>query len=139
MSTKGIFAGGDVVTGPRSVVEAMASGREAACAIDNYLMGGLFKSREAGKRVPEKLSDEEIVTLKKRFASRDRVKMSELPADKRVKDFKEVEQGYSLEQAQSESERCLTTCIFCEICWKVCPAQAIYLDGRSQQASTAVI
>jgi NADPH-dependent glutamate synthase beta subunit-like oxidoreductase len=131
---KGVFAGGDVVTGPLSVVEAMASGRKAACSIDNYLKGESLKSCEAEKRVPEKLTDEEIATLKKRFPSRNRVKMPELPADKRVKDFKEVEQGYSVEQAREETERCMTTCIFCEICWKVCPAQAITINGKGQQA-----
>jgi formate hydrogenlyase subunit 6/NADH:ubiquinone oxidoreductase subunit I len=64
--------------------------------------------------------------------------MPELPSEKRVKDFKEVEQGYSRDQAREETERCLTTCIFCEICWKVCPAQAITLNGKSQQTGAAV-
>jgi NADPH-dependent glutamate synthase beta subunit-like oxidoreductase len=133
-SVKGIFAGGDVVTGPLSVVEAMASGRKAACSIDNYLKGESLASCEAEKKVPEKLNEEEIAALKKRFPSRNRGAMPELPSDKRIKDFKEVEQGYSVEQAREESERCMTTCIFCEICRIVCPAQAISLNGKSQHA-----
>lgn len=131
-NVKGIFAGGDVVTGPLSVVDAMASGRQAACSIDSYLHGESVRSAEKG--VPEKLNQEEIAALKKRFPSRKRVSMPELPSEKRVKDFKEVEQGYSVEQAREESERCMTTCIFCEICRIVCPAQAISLNGKSQQA-----
>lgn len=137
-SVKGIFAGGDVVTGPLSVVEAMASGRKAACSIDNYLKGESLASCEAEKKVPEKLNEEEIAALKKRFPSRNRGAMPELPSDKRIKDFKEVEQGFSVEQAREESERCMTTCIFCEICWKVCPALAITLNGKSQQTGAAV-
>jgi ferredoxin len=133
-SVKGIFAGGDVVTGPLSVVEAMASGRKAACSIDNYLKGESLASCEAEKKVPEKLNEEEIAALKKRFPSRNRGAMPELSSDKRIKDFKEVEQGFSVEQAREESERCMTTCIFCEICRIVCPAQAISLNGKDQHA-----
>jgi NADPH-dependent glutamate synthase beta subunit-like oxidoreductase len=135
---KGIFAGGDVVTGPLSVVEAMASGRKAACSIDNYLKGESLRGSPAEKIIPEKLSEEEIADLKKRFPSRNRVAMPELSSDKRIKDFKEVEQGFSVEQAREETERCMTTCIFCEICWKVCPAQAITLNGKKQQAGAVV-
>ena len=86
----------------------------------------------------QKLSEEEIADLKKRFPSRNRVAMPELSSDKRIKDFKEVEQGFSVEQAREETERCMATCIFCEICWKVCPAQAITLNGKKQQAGAVV-
>jgi NADPH-dependent glutamate synthase beta subunit-like oxidoreductase len=135
---KGTFAGGDVVTGPLSVVEAMASGRKAAFSIDKYLKGEALGTSEAEKKVPEKLTQDEIAALKKKFPSRNRVAMPELSSEKRVKNFKEVEQGYSVKQAREESERCMTTCIFCEICWKVCPAQAITLNGKSQQAVAVV-
>jgi formate dehydrogenase beta subunit len=138
MSSKGIFAGGDVVTGPLSVIEAMASGRKAAISIHNYLRGESSGICETEKRALEKLSQEEIDVLKKRFPTRNRVVMPEVPSDKRVRDFREVEEGYSKEQVQRESERCMTTCIFCEICWKVCPAQAITLNGKSQQVGAAL-
>jgi NADPH-dependent glutamate synthase beta subunit-like oxidoreductase len=131
---EGIFAGGDIVTGPLSVVDAMASGRKAACSIDSYLKGEPAGSCEADKKVPEKLTQAEITTLKKKFPSRNRVAMPELPSKERVKDFKEVEQGFSIAQAREETERCMTTCIFCEICRIVCPAQAITLNGKDQHA-----
>ncbi|MBW1888598.1 MAG: FAD-dependent oxidoreductase [Deltaproteobacteria bacterium] len=137
-TTEGVFAGGDAVTTePQSVVEAMASGRKTARSIDAYLKGESL-SAEAEERVPEKLSEEEISALKEQFPSRKRVEMPELSSEERVKDFREVEKGYSFEQAQEESERCMTTCIFCEICAKVCPAQAISLNGTGEDTGKTV-
>jgi NADPH-dependent glutamate synthase beta subunit-like oxidoreductase len=132
----GVFAGGDAVTAPQSVVEAMAQGRKAACSIAAYLKGE-SPAAEA-ERVPEKLTDEEIAALKKRFPSQKRVAMPELSSKERVKGFKEVEKGFSVKQAQEETERCVTTCIFCEICKNVCPAQAITLDGKGPYNGAAL-
>lgn len=133
----GIFAGGDVVTGPLSVVEAMASGRKAARSIDKYL-GGKSLNSEAEGKAPEQLSEEEIAILKERFPSQKRIDMPELSSEDRVKDFREAERGYSIDQVQEESKRCITTCIFCEICKNVCPAQAISLNGTGEDTRAAV-
>lgn len=133
MVSKGIFAAGDVVTGPQSVVEAMASGRKAALNIDSFLSGKVKEVSE--ERPPLRLTQDEIEILKKRFSYQERVIMPELTPQERIKTFEEVELGFSTEQAVKEAQRCITTCIFCEICWKVCPAQAITFNGKIQQAA----
>jgi len=126
-SIEGIFAGGDAVTGPLTVIDAIAHGKKAACLIDNYLRGESLISK-AEKRIPEKLSEEEIAVLKEQFPYQKKVNMPELLPRERVKDFREVEQGYNIEQAQEESKRCLSSCIFCEDCANICSAKAISIS-----------
>ncbi len=96
----GIFAGGDVVTGPASVIEAIASGRQAAIAIDRYLGGkGLIEETLAP---PEK----ELPPLEEAEEKR-RPKLSMLAASGRVSSFAQVECGYGRQEALEEASRCL--------------------------------
>ena len=95
----GVFAGGDCVTGPDTVIGAIAQGKRAAAAIDRYLGGNgqvvdeLPYERElSGPIVEERLSREE---------------MPMLAADARCKCFDEVELGFDLEKAIAEATRCL--------------------------------
>ncbi|PIP48417.1 MAG: hypothetical protein COX14_03760 [Chloroflexi bacterium CG23_combo_of_CG06-09_8_20_14_all_45_10] len=124
----GVFAGGDVVTGPAFVVDALAAGKKAACSIDRYLKGEPFDVQEKEKE-PEKFSKEEIEDRKRRFPSRKRMKMRDEPVKERVKDSREVALGYSLEEAIEEASRCLAGqiegCIECHECERRCEAGAI--------------
>jgi NADH-quinone oxidoreductase subunit F len=102
----GVFAGGDFTTGPTYVIRAIASGRRAAIAIDRFLQDD--KSRiqipdektamreDAGLALEEETSEEQ---------PRIQVKL-ERP-EQRVKDFREVEKGFSEEEAHHEAMRCL--------------------------------
>jgi len=102
-SREGVFAGGDVVTGPTSVIDAIAAGRKAAVEIDKYL-GGEGMIAEALIPVEEPnlhLGREE------NFASWPRVQMSCLPVEERVKSFREVELGFDEQAAVREASRCL--------------------------------
>jgi heterodisulfide reductase subunit A len=125
---EGIFAGGDVVTGPAMVVDAIAAGKKAACSIDEYLKGETLTSKE-DKRVPQKLGEEEVAQIKERFTSLNRVKASELEPEARVSAFEEVEQVYSIYEAQDEAGRCFASqiegCIECGECEERCDAEAI--------------
>ena len=125
---EGVFAGGDVVTGPAFVIDAIAAGQKAARSIDRYLNGEPLELEEE-KKEPEKLSAEEVEELKKRFPSQKRIKMREEPVEKRVKDFREVASGYSLEEGIEEASRCLAGqiegCIECHECEKRCEAKAV--------------
>ncbi|MFX1301167.1 MAG: FAD-dependent oxidoreductase, partial [Promethearchaeota archaeon] len=101
--SSGIFAAGDVVTGPTSVVEAMATGRQAASQIDVFLGGtGILL---------EKLTVEPIITHRlgrdEGFHTRERADMPMLSSEKRVSSFEEVELALPLDTAQKEAERCL--------------------------------
>ncbi len=132
---EGVFAGGDVVTGPAMVIEAMAAGRKAARSIDRYLKGEPLAAGEIGEEeAPQRLSKEEIAVLRERFPKQDRVRMTELALEERIKDFKEVELGYSLAQAQQEAERCLScgVCSECRECEKLCQAKAINYEMKDE-------
>lgn len=100
---KGIFAGGDAVTGPATVVEAIAAGKKAAKMIDRYLRGLELTLGEEKSRPSVKLTDEEIKAIEKK----PRQRMPKLPLEKRVGNFNEVELGFSEETAVAEAKRCL--------------------------------
>ena len=125
---EGVFAGGDVVTGPAFVIDAIAAGKRAARFIDRYLKGEPFEVEEEEKE-PEKLSEEEIEDRKKRFPAQKRVKIEEEPIGERIKDFRDVSLGYTAEEAIEEASRCLAGqiegCIECHECEKRCEANAI--------------
>jgi len=125
---EGIFAGGDVVTGPAFVIDAIAAGKRGARFIDRYLKGEPFEVEEEEKE-PEKLSEEEVEDRKKRFPAKKRVKIGEEAIGERIKDFREVSSGYTMEEAIEETSRCLAGqiegCIECHECEKRCEANAI--------------
>jgi NADH-quinone oxidoreductase subunit F len=96
----GIFAGGDVVTGPASVIEAIASGRQGSIAIDRYLGGkGLIEETLAP---PER----ELPPLEEAEEKR-RPGVPMLAASGRVSSFAQVECGYGRQEAMEEAGRCL--------------------------------
>jgi NADH-quinone oxidoreductase subunit F len=102
---KGVFAGGDVVTGPRTVAEALAAGKAAAESIEKYLEGkSLAREYELTRPSlyvePIELNDEELEDAK-------RPKMPKLTVKERKKNFKEVELGLTEEMAIKEARRCL--------------------------------
>ncbi len=130
----GVFAGGDVVSGPSDVIAAIAAGKRAACSIDAYLRGEELSVEEGGK--VERLSEEEVTKVKERFASRNRVGVSKLKPETRVSGFEEVEHTYSPDEAQDEAGRCLASlvegCFECGECKEVCEADAVDFDQTDQ-------
>jgi NADPH-dependent glutamate synthase beta subunit-like oxidoreductase len=99
----GIFAGGDVASGPRIVVEAVAFGKQAAISIDRYLKGEDIKTGrgEAWKGMTFEPDHTERT---------DRQSMSRLPVAERDGSFREVDLGFNEEQASREANRCLRLC-----------------------------
>jgi NADH-quinone oxidoreductase subunit F len=102
---EGIFAGGDVVTGPNTVTEAMAHGKTAAQMIDKYIKGEKLErkykvTRPALYVEAVKLTEEETKSLK-------RPKAQSIAVDQRLKDFSEVELGFTEADAILEAKRCL--------------------------------
>lgn len=101
-----VFAGGDFTTGPSIVVEAIASGRRAALAIDKYLKG------EKGRVeiVDEKTAMREDIGLaldKETTEEQPRVEIHLEKPEDRIKDFREVEKGFARDEARREAMRCL--------------------------------
>ena len=103
----GVFAGGDVVSGPATVIEAIAAGRKAAVAIDRYLSREILDSEEPAPRTiaPEDVDIE-------RFNKRERQKMAVLPQRERIQCFKEVELGFTELKALTEADRCFQCGMF---------------------------
>jgi len=105
-SIKGVFAGGDAVTGPGTVIESIAHGKHAACMIDKYLKKEKIERTYALTRPsvyvdPVTLTDAEIAQ------GAYRVKVPMLPSKARKKNLKEVDLCYSESAAVKEARRCL--------------------------------
>jgi NADH-quinone oxidoreductase subunit F len=102
-----VFAGGDVVTGPATVIEAMGAGKVAAEAIHKYLRG-LPVTREYKITRPDfevaavELSDEELDAIPE-----NKPEMQKIPVEGRRGGFVEVELGLKREDAICEGKRCL--------------------------------
>ncbi|HEX9059852.1 MAG TPA: NAD(P)-binding protein, partial [Clostridia bacterium] len=107
-SEDNIFAGGDCVTGPATVVQAVGAGHRAAEAMDSYLMKGYVKESNidysCSRGSLEDLPKWEFEDMPK-F---DRATMAAISLDERKNGFTEVELGYTEEQAKAEANRCLS-------------------------------
>ncbi len=104
----GVFAGGDAVSGPSIIISAVAHGRKAAHAMDLYLSGrtitpeNLFSfymaKEDFGVLGREDFSDHPVV---------ERIDIQKADTSRRVTSFEEVELGFSDEDNQKETARCL--------------------------------
>jgi len=131
-SRDGVFAGGDVVSGPASNNEAIAAGRKAATAIDKYLGGDGDISEKLAPGETEFFPPDDL-------EGKWRPEITELPAEERIKSFEQVEKGLDAETAVNEARRCMRCdlnrpvanyeadmglCIFCGLCVEACPYDA---------------
>ena len=119
----GVFAGGDVVTGPSTVVQAIGNGRRGAESIHRYLRGLNMVEDRPKISDREKFIKEDIEDVEEK----PRQKMPMISLDARQGNFDEVELGFSEEMALEEAGRCLNCagCCECFLCVKVCEANAI--------------
>jgi heterodisulfide reductase subunit A-like polyferredoxin len=134
---EGVFAGGDVQTGPWVAIGAVAAGREAAESMVRYLDGiNMAEGREPitnenpiYRPIPEGLS------------RKARASMPELDAEKRKHSFEEVELGYDEESGKGEADRCLNCgyCCECYQCVEACGPGALTLDTHAQKPETMVL
>ncbi len=99
----GVFAAGDDVTGPATVIEAMAAGEKAAISIDKYLRGEDMRTN----RLPESKKPVNVPWEEEKFENSRRQEMPALPADRRTAAFREVNLGFSEKTAVKEARRCL--------------------------------
>ena len=98
---KGLYAAGDIVTGPSSVIEAIASGRRAADSIDKALGG---TGIDAGKMAVE---PNKWLGRDKKFPHRIHISPESLPPESRVRGFFLIERTLSMKNAVDEAARCL--------------------------------
>ena len=128
-----VFSGGDAFYGPKSVVDAVACGKEAAESIHRYINGqDLHEGREK-----EWTYDKPDVINE---PHKDRVPVRCLDPEARECNFLEVSFGYNEQEAQAEADRCLKCgiCSECYQCVKACLADAIDHEQTVQERDIEV-
>jgi heterodisulfide reductase subunit A len=136
---RGVFAGGDAVLGPSTVVEAMGHGRRAAEAIDHYLRDLPLEDFITHMPPPEprKAFEDRPHPYAPVYGETPRVPRVAMPqrepAD-RARDYREAILGFTEEQAVQEAERCLNcgVCVECYECERVCEPRAVLHDMVDQ-------
>lgn len=126
---EGVFAGGDLQTGPWIAIGAIAAGREAAESIERYLD---HRDMAAGREKPA-VENPIYRPIPEGEPKRARARMPELPPESRKGNFLEVELGFPEETGRQEASRCLN-CGYCSECYQcvdACLAKAI---DHEQQA-----
>jgi len=120
---EGVFAGGDLQTGPWVAIGAIAAGREAAESIVRYLDG----QEMAEGREPITPENPVYRPIPEDEARKGRAKMPELPVKDREGNFEEVELGYDEDTGKEEAHRCLNCgyCCECFQCVEACVAEAV--------------
>ncbi len=132
-SHSGLYAAGDYMTGPSTVIEAIAMGRKAAERIAEDLSGKAFRERLV--RIQETRTTDRARTWD--FLPREDMPTIQPVADRLISFEKEVEIGYPREQSAEEAKRCylcylhyeidLSRCIYCRYCIDVAPRDCIKL------------
>ena len=107
-----IFAGGDATRGPKSVIEAIADGKQAAISIDRYIRG---RDLRVGRDTELKVITE---PQKEKYDPAARAQMPRLELQERTENFDEVQLGFTEDMAVQEARRCLS-CGSC--CVQACP------------------
>ncbi|HEN20428.1 MAG TPA: FAD-dependent oxidoreductase, partial [Desulfobacteraceae bacterium] len=105
-SIPGVFAGGDVVTGPNTVVDAIAAGKNAALTIERYLCGRDLRQTPQ-VNLPEIYIPQAIVDEEEETVEFHRPETPSVEVELRRKSFMEVEKSLSVENAEREARRCL--------------------------------
>ncbi len=117
----GVFAGGDIVAGSRTLTEAIGHGKRAARAIDAWLAGRSFERPPRHElATPERLNTWY-------FADAPHAVRPRLDAARRTSTFDEVVGGLDESTALFEARRCMScgNCFQCDNCFGVCPDNAV--------------
>jgi NADPH-dependent glutamate synthase beta subunit-like oxidoreductase len=125
----GIFAGGDMVPGDRSVTIATGHGKKAARYINAYLRNEPYIPAEKHPIV----SHEKLHLWFKTYAPQQ--EQDSLHPEKRLEDFSEILQGLDEEDVLFEARRCLScgNCFECDGCYGSCPEDAIIKLGKGKR------
>ncbi len=132
---EGVFAGGDAVSGPASVVEAIHYGHEAAISIDRYLRGAdVREGRPAAKPEPAAMPQYRA------FPRAPRQEPRKLSPTERRGNFKEITTTLTEEQAVAEAARCLNCGLCCECfqCVAVCGPKAVDHSMKEERVALTV-
>jgi heterodisulfide reductase subunit A-like polyferredoxin len=129
-----IFAGGDAVTGPATVIGAIEAGKQAAISIGRFLQGqDLREGREKEWKAVQDVKTEGYDRIPREH-------MPRLVPEARTKTFDEVQLGFTEEQVRKEAERCLSCgiCSECYQCVDACLAQAVVHEEQPVERDVSV-
>lgn len=136
-----IFAGGDVVTGPRFAIDAIAMGKQGAISISRQLRGRNLLDNRPMEYFEIDKSEVDVGS----FDAAPRQQAEEIDFEKAKKTFEDLRKGLTEEQILKETERCLhcgrsivdaNKCIGCGVCTLRCDFDAIHL-GRVSDSTPA--
>ncbi|MFZ5643959.1 MAG: NAD(P)-binding protein [Bacillota bacterium] len=132
----GVFAGGDAVTGPLTVIAAVAQGKTAAESIDRFINGQDLRADREFKIPEDKIAPHRFKAGEVEPLAGEAIDL--VDASERKKNFGEVAYAYTIEQAQKEAERCLncSICSECMECVRTCSADA--LNHCMQETTTEI-
>jgi NADPH-dependent glutamate synthase beta subunit-like oxidoreductase/coenzyme F420-reducing hydrogenase delta subunit len=153
----GVFAGGDIVLGRGTLTQGLEHGKKAAISIHNYLR----KSSETDYKARDVKPIDELSKTETRvdkIKKEEREEMPSLLPEKRVKNYEEVELGFTEEMAVHEAMRCMNCgsgasvseeiCVACLTCVRVCPFEIpkiqgdenfAYINGDCQSCGICVV
>jgi heterodisulfide reductase subunit A-like polyferredoxin len=133
----GVFAGGDIITGPATVIEAVDAGKRAARYMAKYLQG---------EELPKEWQDEppmgtNWVEIPDDEPVKNRLRAPTLAVEKRLTGFNEVNLTADEESAKAEAERCINCggCCECYECVTACKAQAVTPETHAQTTESLEI
>ena len=134
-SVEGVFAGGEVATGPSLIVAAMGQGKRAAHFIDQYLAGEIKKDS-----FPENLPVVEKSDIARRTRGLSHVEPFAVKTGKpkeRVQSFESYEECFTETEARMAASRCLdcAVCSQCQECIKACPPKCIDFSMKEKVSS----
>ncbi len=105
-NVEGVFAGGDFVSGPGMVIEAIAAGRRAAAAIEKYLKGDSTRV-DLYDLKPNVIEEQPEQEVDESWEVQPRLTVPILTPEERKASFNEVELSFTEEKARQEAKRCL--------------------------------
>ncbi len=136
-SVPDVFAGGDVVTGPKFAIDAIAAGKEASISIHRYVHPGQTQNLGRDRRNYKPLDVNTVGVSAAGFDNAPRQKAVNAPAKEAKKSFKDLRGTLTEEQIKIEASRCLgcgcvvideDMCLGCGICTTKCKFDAIKLE-----------
>ncbi len=141
-SLSGVYAGGDSVTGPSMIVQAVAQGKRAAFYMDRRLRGLGAQDAPFEQRLDREDSSAVLARQGPGISLRPPVDLPERPVSERLatEPFAEIEQTMDEDAALRSANRCLDCggCAQCGECVLACPADAICLDMQPEEVLVEV-
>jgi len=136
-SVSDVFAGGDVVTGPKFAIDAIAAGKDASVSIHRYVHDGQTQFNGRDPRDYKALDVSTVAVAINSFDNTPRQKAAAVDVAAARKTFKDLRGTLTEEQIKKEADRCLgcgcvvidtDLCVGCGICTTKCKFDAIHLE-----------